>query len=345
MRSDPAAARVSRATREGPPRVGLVLGGGGAVGAAYHAGVLAALHHDLAWDPRGADVIVGTSAGALVGALLRVGVPPSDLAAIAVGAQARSADATLVDQLASRPTFPPFTLRHIARVPRLANPRVLAGVATLYARRGFSSLASLALFLPEGDQQLQPHLTFLDDVLEVPWPEAPLLLCAVRRRDGRRTVFGPGGTDATLAAAIAASCAVPGYFAGVTIDDESYVDGGVISATNADVLRRHRLDLAVVVSPMTGRSGRTSLSNAIRRFCRAALDRELRALERAGIPSVVLEPGPDVLAHVTNDFMSETASADIARHAFLETGAQLVADSTFDLLRHSSRRPARARAS
>lgn len=50
-------------------RVGLVLGGGGAVGQAHHAGVLAALEHDLGWDPRTADVIVGTSVGSITGTL------------------------------------------------------------------------------------------------------------------------------------------------------------------------------------------------------------------------------------------------------------------------------------
>jgi len=49
------------------PRVGLVLGAGGTVGAAYHAGALTALQHDLGWDARDAAVVVGTSAGSIVG--------------------------------------------------------------------------------------------------------------------------------------------------------------------------------------------------------------------------------------------------------------------------------------
>ena len=66
--------------------VGLVLGAGGVVGQAYHAGVLAVLEHDYGWDPRTADVIVGTSAGSITGTLLRAGVPASELAAWAVRA-------------------------------------------------------------------------------------------------------------------------------------------------------------------------------------------------------------------------------------------------------------------
>jgi NTE family protein len=175
----------------------------------------------------------------------------------------------------------------------------------------------------------------MDDVLDSPWPTDPLLLCAVRRRNSHRTVFAREGTTAPLAAAIAASCAVPGYFADVVIDGEAYVDGGVISATNADVLGRHDIDLAVVVSPMTGAGGRASLSRVIRRFCRRTLDHEIRSLERNGIPTVVIEPGAEVLEHISLDFMSESASAEIVRHAFLDTGSQIRANPA---LRSLSRR-------
>ena len=67
---------------EGSPRIGLVLGAGGTVGCAYHAGVLAGLQHHTGWDARDAVSIVGTSAGSLVGALLRVGLGPDDLVAL-----------------------------------------------------------------------------------------------------------------------------------------------------------------------------------------------------------------------------------------------------------------------
>ena len=48
-------------------RVGLVLGGGGVVGQAYHSGVLAVLEHDFGFDARKVEVIVGTSAGSITG--------------------------------------------------------------------------------------------------------------------------------------------------------------------------------------------------------------------------------------------------------------------------------------
>src|SRR5580693_2782550 len=67
------------------PSIGLVLGAGGVVGQAYQAGVLAALQRETAWDPRTATLVVGTSAGSVTGAALRVGVPATDLAASLYG--------------------------------------------------------------------------------------------------------------------------------------------------------------------------------------------------------------------------------------------------------------------
>ena len=61
------------------PRIGLVLGAGGVVGHAWHGGVLRALEAETGWDPRDADVIVGTSAGAVVGAALRAEVEVNDI--------------------------------------------------------------------------------------------------------------------------------------------------------------------------------------------------------------------------------------------------------------------------
>jgi len=60
-------------------RVGLCLGAGGLMGQAYHAGVLAALQIELGWDARELELVVGTSAGAVTGALLRLGTSPLDL--------------------------------------------------------------------------------------------------------------------------------------------------------------------------------------------------------------------------------------------------------------------------
>src|SRR5690348_12445813 len=103
-------------------RVGLVLGGGGVVGQAYHSGVLAVLQHDVGFDARTADLVVGTSAGSITGTLLRLGVSPEDLAAWTVKAPL-SSDEEVLQHLADAPVpaLAPFRpldlLRRPARLP------------------------------------------------------------------------------------------------------------------------------------------------------------------------------------------------------------------------------------
>jgi NTE family protein len=80
-------------------RIGLVLGAGGIVGQAYHAGVLHALETELGWDARTASVIAGSSAGAVTGTSLRMGIAGSDLAAIAAGTPLSPEGARLMEQI------------------------------------------------------------------------------------------------------------------------------------------------------------------------------------------------------------------------------------------------------
>jgi NTE family protein len=201
---------------------------------------------------------------------------------------------------------------------------MVLGLAKLTAKQRGFPLGGLSMVLAEGREQLTPHLTFLDTVTEESSHE-PLLICAVRRRDWQRTVFGTDSVAAPVSAAVAASCAVPGYFAGVKIRGETYIDGGVVSATNADVLASYELDLAIVVSPMTGETRWPPVSKLVRQQCRRTLNQELRALQRRGIPTVVIEPGASVLRHMSLDFMSEKANVEIVQNSFLDTGTQISA--------------------
>ena len=110
------------------------------------------------------------------------------------------------------------------------------------------------------------------------------------------------------------------------IGRDTYVDGGVRSPTNADVLRRRPdLDLAIVVSPMSGRDlGRLGVRNLVRRHARARLDGERKRLAAAGIPTVVIQPGPEVIDALGHDFMSDAGAPPTSwSAAFLDTGEQL----------------------
>jgi len=312
-------------------RVGLVLGAGGVTGLAYHAAALAVIDHDLGWDPRSAEVVTGTSAGSVVGALLRRGIPGSDLAAIAVGSEPTASPPALVRALRDRTELPPMDLRSLMGRPRLPTRALIE--AWLRRPWRIDPVTALASVIPDGRLDMVEHASALDELLGSPWPDDDLWICAVRQSDLRRVVLGRD-SEAPLAAAVAASCAIPGYFRPVEIGAESYIDGGVRSPTNADILRRSTtLDLAIIVSPMSGRDlGRLGAGNVVRRHARAKLDGERKRLHAAGIPTVVIQPGPEVIEILGSDFMSDARADEIVSAAFLDTGEQLRAPMVRTLL-------------
>jgi NTE family protein len=336
-------------------RIGLVLGGGGAFGAAYHAGVLTALETDLGWDPREADVIVGTSAGSIVASLLRLGVSPSDLAALLAQATHHATHPLVTDGWIApvEVVEPPPTVRSIfgAGLPALwASSRAPLSALTkrwVNSPWAFDPIGAIASLLPPGRLPIRPNVGFFDDYSGEQWPDRELWLTTVRRRDLRRVVFGRGDLRARLGAAVAASCAVPGYFAPVEIGGEDHVDGGVRSPTNADVLRREALDLVVIVSAMSADerpSWHAGPAVALRRHAHDKLMAERRALERAGIATVAFAPTPDVLRWQGANLLEAANTVDIVREAFLGTGEQLAREAVERHLRPLSRRSALARA-
>jgi NTE family protein len=303
------------------PEIGLVLGGGGVVGQAYHSGVLAALEHDAGWDPRRATVIVGTSAGAVTAAALRHGVGASDLAAWCVDAPLWGLAAELAARITVRPEFAPLRPLQLLRPGHLPGPGLIA--RALRAPWRIRPATWALTLLRDGDIDIDEAVQLLAELPE-DWPPEDLWICAVRRADGVRITFGrPGTSPTTPRAAVAASCAVPGYFKPVVIGGRPYVDGGVHSPTNADVLRRRRLDLVVVIAPLAGVRAGWSLDSELRRLASRRLRQEIATLERTGHQVVVIEPGPAVVAAMGRDVMDREVVADVVRESFLDAGQQL----------------------
>src|SRR3954452_19590108 len=141
--------------------VGLVLGAGGVVGQAYHGGVLAVLEHDCGWDPRHADVIVGTSAGSITGTLLRAGVPASELAAWAVQAPLSTEGALLADLFGDEhPTFEPFRVSDVVIRPMsLPGPSMLASALRRPWR--WRPLSAAMVLLAPGRHDITEQVTAL----------------------------------------------------------------------------------------------------------------------------------------------------------------------------------------
>lgn len=274
--------------------IGLVLGAGGISGFAYHTGVLAVLQRLTGWDPRTADIVVGTSAGSNMAAVLRGGVPVS-------GA---------LDRLLTVPTNP----RSMARLRQLSGRSpstrgpwslgVLPAAPTLSARellRGpFLRPLRLATgLLPAGRVRTDAIGDRAAELHPDGWPDEPMWIVSVRLDDGELVVFGrdPVETPVDVGTATEASSAIPSFFMPVRIGDHRYVDGGVHSPTNANLLLECGidLDLVVVLSPMSGSlaTGLQTVNGPMRLWANRVLRSELRQLHDAGIPTLVLEPSLD----------------------------------------------------
>lgn len=279
-------------------RVGLVLGAGGTPGYAWDVAVLAALGQATGYDWRESDVVVGTSAGSLVGSFLRAGISAPDLAAGLVGAPISPAGQKLFDTAGSDSGLGPFS-RSEMRLRPAAPGVLLRAVRHPGQVRPGTLLASLG---PAGAVDGRGVGTRQRRLFGDTWPDRELQLCAVDLATSRRVAFGaPGAPQTDVATAVAASCAVPGYLRPVRVGGHDHIDGGAWSTTNADLLVGRGLDLVVVLVPMGMQPGLAwqGRETVPRRFCTRQALAEARRLTRAGTPTVVLAPSAEDLKTLT----------------------------------------------
>lgn len=301
-------------------RVGLVLGAGGAVGHAFHAGVLAALEHAMSWKPDSAEIIVGTSAGSVVAALIRAGCPAPDLANASLGEPLSPAGRALFEKIG-----PPAELP----VPGVQHVDVWRGPAAGHLLRrpwGIRPGALGAALLPPGNVPSEAVAAGVRKIYGDAWPAKPTWICAVRLDDGRLVVFGrPGSPPTSIADAVAASCAIPAYFTPVVIGGKRHVDGGVHSVTNADQLAHVKLDLVVVSCPMGSTREAVTLGPdlPLRAAVQMRLTREAAAVRRAGIEVVSFLPtAADRMAMGTNPMDIRRGKA-VTKQAYVSTLVRL----------------------
>lgn len=300
--------------------VGLVLGAGGIAGAAWHAAVLAALA-DAGWDARDADLVVGTSAGSSMAAVLRLGVPPADLLAGYLGRPMSEVGVAHAGRAGGPLRIPPPVVS--GRVPWPSAPHLALRAITRPGR--VRPLVAMTGLLPQGRVPTAVLGDRIRRTHDEPWPARPTWICAVRTRDGRRVVFGRDIHDAHLATAVEASSAIPGFFEPVEHDGETYVDGGVHSPTNAEVTAGLGFDIVVVSSPMSATFGalRRRRWSGGRALHRATLGREVRTVRAAGTPVLVLQPGPEVVDAVGPNAMDPGRRRAVAEIAHETVAAHL----------------------
>ncbi len=269
--------------------VGLVLGGGGITGASYEMAALLAIEMATGWNPNQADVIIGTSAGAYVTALVR-----NDR--LELDSMVKSGETR--DEVADR------IARHLfVRQPGVkVRSWVRNGLARGVRRPGLTMLlGSPAPFTASGMAE------WVRSLVGPPadgWPSRPTIITAFDIAAGHRVAFGTeDAPDVSIADAAAASAAIPLVFRPYEIDGVAYADGGVVSGTHADLIlgSDRPLDLVLVLAPMAAeqdRDGARFPEKLFDRVGRTALADELTQIRREwpNTEVLVMRPSPPVLA-------------------------------------------------
>ncbi len=276
----------------------VVLGGGGIVGIAWELGVLEGLRAEGV-EPADADLVVGTSAGAIVGALLGSGVSLR----------------TVPDRAAD---LAPELMELVAPIDQATVEQIFgiwreAGMTPEPPQR--AGIGALALDAPTGTEAA--YVGAFERLLGVDRWSPGLTVTAVDVSDG---AFASWDADAgvELTRAVAASAALPGVFPPVTVLGRRYMDGGVRSGTNADLAAGH--DPVIVIAP----DGSDEL--------RAIVDRETAAIRAGGGRLLLVVPDPDAAAAIGPDLM-DIGRVDEAFAAGERQGRDAASAAEFDRLR------------
>lgn len=309
------------------PRRGLVLGAGGVLGAAWTIGALDAVQEAYGWDPRGAEVLVGTSAGSVLAASLGCGLGVDTLLRHQQGIVVEGDPRIEYDyETASGGALPRLPL------PFVGSPRGVLS-ALLNVRRTTPMMA-LAAMLPQGRGSIAPVGQLVDALVpRGAWAAHPATwIVAMDYDSGRRTVFGRGGAPAApLRDAVMASCSIPGWYAPVTIGGRRYVDGGVCSPTSLDLLARlpTPLDEVVVLSPMTSlevdapATVGARLERRLRRLSTQRVLAEVAKVRAAGTRVTLLGPGVADLTAIGSNMMDPRRRARVLRTSLRTSRAAL----------------------
>jgi NTE family protein len=234
-------------------RRALVLGGGGVTGIGWMTGLLTGLA-EAGIDLTSADLVVGTSAGSVVGAQILSGTPLQDLYA----AQLEEPTGEVAAKMGVR-----VLLGFVVNSLWPGDERV--------GRARLGRAAMNARTVPEADRR-----AIIEQRLPTrSWPDRKLIITAVDAETGEARNFDRD-SGVPLADAVAASCAVPLVWPPITINGRRYIDGGVRSPANADLAAG--CDRVVVLAP---------LALALRRS--GKIDRQLASLG-PNVRSVVVSP-------------------------------------------------------
>lgn len=200
---------------------------------------LMAIELATGWDPNNSEVVIGTSAGSFVTALVRN-------EALTLDSVVRPHDdrEDVTERIRSHifKKAPGVNVGSWVRhgiVPGVRKPglTLFLGSPARYHARGIADWVA----------------THIGDEAASDWPERPTAIVAHNIQSGERAAFGTeSAPEVGIANAVAASSAIPLLFRPYVIDDEIYVDGGISSGTHADLVlgSPQPMDLVLVVAPL-----------------------------------------------------------------------------------------------
>lgn len=289
------------------PRRGLILGGGGILGGAWAVGALNALKEVHGFEPGECEVIVGTSAGSVLGALLGAGATVEELAAHERG-----------EKVATGPIAGfSWDIAAITGGSRPGRPKLQPGSRNLM-RAGLGRLgripptAVLSAFLPTGSKTLDRVAHIVEAFTPIgEWSPHPQLWVVTMDFDsGQRVAFGqPTAPPAPLSLAVQASCSIPAWYTPVEINGRRYVDGGAWSATSVDLVANLGLDEVYVIAPMVSfyMDRPDHLLARLERTWRVQITKrclsEVEKVRAGGTDVTVLGPGAEDLAAIGGNLM------------------------------------------
>ncbi|HTJ68220.1 MAG TPA: patatin-like phospholipase family protein [Actinospica sp.] len=330
-------ARTAHAARPSALRRGLVLGGGGTLGAAWMIGALRAIEQQTGFDARGAQLIVGTSAGSILAALLGAGASAEELWQHQRGEQVEHGPLAGhifdYDQAAGG-AAPPMPIPGW-----LGSPRLIA--RSVRHPRRYPGTAVLSAFLPPGRGSLGDIGQMVEDVIPSgTWsPHPGIRIVAMDYDSGERVVFGRAGAPPIgLAEAVVASCSIPGWFPPARLGERRFVDGGTVSNTNLDVLAADEmpggraLDEIFVLAPSAARGydKPASVLGRIERSFRHLVTRqmlhEVIQARKEGTKVHVLCPGPEDLEVIGANLMDPSRRVEVLDTALRTAAATIAAE-------------------
>ena len=253
----------------------LVLGGGGVTGIAWELGILKGLA-DAGVDLTGADTVIGTSAGSVVGAQVTSG--------------------SQIDEVYATQLAPPDHEigARVGRTTmlRMVPPMLVPGSQERKLRR--IGRMSMRAHPPGGAERIEVIRSRLGDV---PWPDRDLRITACEAETGRFVTFDrTSGVELVLA--VAASCAVPLVWPAVAVNGRHYVDGGMRSTANVDLARG--AEALVVLAPLPQSFSRSTSIKA--------------QLARSGATRwLVVTPDDQALLDIGRNVLNPAKRADAAR--------------------------------